>query len=491
MSSKTPEQNKADDIPQIVMPTYSYWSLETEPDGRVTSYQFSAYIEMITGFKADYFRGGLKQWLGVVHPEDRQKVFNFLSSLMEREGEGVIEYRVLRPDGLVRWVSDSATSVSLPGDIMRLDGAVSDITERKQAEEMLKRSNQQLAGWIHELQERKGKMDLLENISNALQPCLQLEDVYAVLARFAGEIFPNQPGALYLYDVDTGSLKQSAAWGHFEADLSWNADNCRAWQSGKVQVSPGTHTRLLCKHDQSRGLDEMMFLCAPLIAQGERVGVLYLRRKANDFSEGEPYDSVEFWKSMVAMITERLAFVILNLKLRSELAHQSVRDPLTGMYVRRYLEEAIQREIPRAMRYKRSFGLIKIEIDHLEGVNESMGPAAGNAILQALGKFLLSQIRSSDVGCHMGSGEFVMLLPEASLEDTINRAEVLRMEVKNKHILFGGHYLKTVTLSIGVSAYPQHGAHFDDLLAAAQKAVNQAKEKGRDQVVVAQILPTR
>jgi diguanylate cyclase (GGDEF)-like protein len=352
---------------------------------------------------------------------------------------------------------------------------------------MLKRSNQELAVWINELQERKSKMDLLESISNALQPCNRLEDVYRVLVKYAEEIFPNQPGALYLYDMDASSLQKSVAWGEFTGDADWNADSCHAWQTGKPHVAPGTNNRLLCKHDQNQARDETMYLCAPLVAQGERVGVLYLRRKANDFSEGEQYDSVEFWKSMAMMITERLGFLILNLKLRSDLANQSVRDSLTGMYIRPYLEESIQREIPRAVRYKRSFGLIMVDLDNLEAINETMGHAAGNAVLQAFGKFLLSQIRSSDVGCHFGGKEFVMLLPEASLEDTANRAELFRMEGKNMRVLFGGHHLKSVTLSIGVAAFPQHGETLEELMSAAGNALAQAKTNGHDQVVVAQL----
>jgi diguanylate cyclase (GGDEF)-like protein/PAS domain S-box-containing protein len=487
MKEKTPAQNKPDTTRKIVMPTSAYWTLEREADGHLSLYQFSPFIEMITGFKADYFTEGIKQWLGVVHPEDRQNMFDFLSNLMDREGEGVIEYRVMRPDGLVRWVSDCATSVRLQDDVMRLDGAVSDITERKQAEEMLKRSNQQLAVWINELQERKSKMDLLESVSSALQPCNNLNEVYHVLIKYAEEIFPDQPGALYLYDIKSDTLQQSVKWGEFTGASSWEADTCHAWQSGKPHVSPGTNNRLLCKHDHNHAHDEMMYLCAPLVAQGERVGVLYLRRNVNDFSEGEQYDSVEFWKSMAMMITERLGFVILNLKLRSDLANQSVRDPLTGMYVRRYLEESIQREIPRSIRYKRSFGLILIDIDNLDAINETMGRAAGNAVLQSFGKFLLSQIRSSDVSSRLGGDEFMMLLPEASLEDTANRAELFRMEGKNIRVLFGGHHLKTVTLSIGVAAFPQHGDNVGELFEAVEKALAKAKAKGCDQMVIAAV----
>jgi diguanylate cyclase (GGDEF)-like protein len=175
------------------------------------------------------------------------------------------------------------------------------------------------------------------------------------------------------------------------------------------------------------------------------------------------------------------------LKLRNDLANQSVRDPLTGMYIQRYLFESLAHEISRATRYKRSMGLIMIDIDNFHSISETMGHAAANAVLQALGKSLLSQIRSSDIGCRFEGSTFVILLSEASLEDTARRAEVLRMGGKNLRIMFGGHQLKSLTLSIGVAAYPQHGDTPDELVKTLEAAVNLAKNRGRDQVVTAEL----
>jgi diguanylate cyclase (GGDEF)-like protein/PAS domain S-box-containing protein len=486
MKDSSMDHNASESKKTSFIPPASYWSMEVGADGNLIVYHFSPLIELIVGFKPDYFNAGLKQWLGVVHPEDRQKVFDFLSRLMRTEGEALLEYRIIRPDGLVRWVSDCVSSVRLSDDGMRLDGSISDISDRKQAEDLLKRSNQQLSSWISELHQRKNKIELLENISKALQPCTKLEEVYEALASYAEEIFASQPGALYLYDVYSGDLKRVVSWANFDAEFRFNADACFAWQSGKVHLSPGSNHKLLCKHDQKHVHEALLYLCAPLVAQGERVGVLYLRRAVNDFEEKEAYDSLEFWKSMATMITERLAFVIQNLKLRQDLLNQSVHDSWTGLHIRHYFEEALQGETRRSKRHQRSIGIILMDIDHLDQVNETMGQIAGNAILQAFGKYILSQIRGSDVACRYGMDEFAILLPEASLEDTAHRAEFLRSEGKKLHISLGDSQLQPLSLSIGVAAFPQQGDNMEALLNAAQHALIMAKEKGRDRVVVAE-----
>ncbi len=463
----------------------AYWFWELDTQGETNIYQFSPAIEQITGFEAGYFTSGLKHWLGVVYPEDRQIVFDFLSKLMREESEGSLEYRIMRPDGLLRWVSDCAVSIRLPDNGMRLDGSVSDITERKQAEEMLKRSNMQLGVWINELQQRKSKVELMESISKALQACARLEEVKEVVVKYAGEVFPNQAGALYLFDAVSNNLQQEISWNNFEAENQFSADSCFAWQDSLAHISPGSGNQFVCEHDRSLLKEDLLYLCAPLLAQGERVGVLYLRRAINDFEGKEAYDSVEFWKSLAMMVAERLAFVVLNLKLRQDLLEQSVHDPLTGLFTSRYFEEALQGEIRRALRYRRSLGLMLIEVDRLDEIDSSLGQAAINVILQTFGKFISSQIRSSDVACYYGGNKFAVLLAEASLDDSYRRAEVFRMSGENQRIIFNGRWLKTITLSIGVSAFPQHGDTPEDVLKAAQDALNMAINKGRNFAVMA------
>jgi len=163
----------------------------------------------------------------------------------------------------------------------------------------------------------------------------------------------------------------------------------------------------------------------------------------------------------------------------------SVRDVLTGLFNRRYLEETLERELRRAERKGLSLGIIMLDVDHFKRINDTYGHAAGDAVLQELGPLLKGHIRMSDIACRYGGEEFVLILPEASLEVTRRLAEHLRQDAKLLTVSFNGMLMETVTLSLGVAAFPEHGSNQVSLLAAVDAALYRAKMEGRNRVIVA------
>jgi diguanylate cyclase (GGDEF)-like protein len=163
----------------------------------------------------------------------------------------------------------------------------------------------------------------------------------------------------------------------------------------------------------------------------------------------------------------------------------SVRDPLTGLYNRRYMEEILALEIIRAMRKEYPIGIIMVDIDHFKRFNDLHGHAAGDAVLSQAGNFLRKYVRASDAACRYGGEEFVFILPEASQKITQMRAEHMREEIRNLHISFQDQILEAVTLSIGVAVFPMNGSTGEAILRAADAALYQAKDAGRDRVIVA------
>jgi len=163
----------------------------------------------------------------------------------------------------------------------------------------------------------------------------------------------------------------------------------------------------------------------------------------------------------------------------------SVRDPLTGLYNRRYMEEILALEIIRAMRKEYPIGIIMVDIDHFKRFNDIHGHAAGDAILSQVGSFLRKYLRASDAACRYGGEEFLFILPEASQKITHMRAEQMREEIRNLHISFQDQILEAVTLSIGVAVFPLNGSTGEAILRAADNALYQAKDAGRDRVIVA------
>ena len=172
------------------------------------------------------------------------------------------------------------------------------------------------------------------------------------------------------------------------------------------------------------------------------------------------------------------------LKSQALLREQSVRDHLTGLFNRRYMEETLERELLRAARRQLSLGVIMLDLDNLKQFNDIWGHGAGDEILRALGKLLLRQVRGEDIACRYGGDEFILILPDASQDVTRERAESICEQAKQFHLQFEGQSLTAVTLSLGVAVFPKHGVTSTRILRAVDTALYRAKHEGRDRVIV-------
>lgn len=169
----------------------------------------------------------------------------------------------------------------------------------------------------------------------------------------------------------------------------------------------------------------------------------------------------------------------------AELREESVRDVTTGLFNRRYLEETLAREVKRAARKEYSLGVIMIDIDHFKNINDTFGHAAGDAFLKEFGKFLKDQVRQYDIACRFGGEEFVLMLPEVSMDLAKERAESMREKAKLLQVQYKDHTLDPVTISLGVAVFPEHGPTGEAVLKSADDALYKAKNEGRDRMVVA------
>jgi diguanylate cyclase (GGDEF)-like protein len=190
-------------------------------------------------------------------------------------------------------------------------------------------------------------------------------------------------------------------------------------------------------------------------------------------------------RQRIQSIIDSLSLSIANLKLRATLRQQSIRDPLTGLYNRRYMEETLERELLRASRNHESVGVIMLDIDNFKNFNDTFGHQAGDVLLQSLGHFFHSHVRGEDVACRYGGEEFILLLPGSTREQTFQRAEEMRKDAQNLNVSFRGQSLGAITLSFGVSVFPDHGTTPDILIQKADQALYRAKSEGRNRVIVA------
>jgi diguanylate cyclase (GGDEF)-like protein len=228
-------------------------------------------------------------------------------------------------------------------------------------------------------------------------------------------------------------------------------------------------------------------LCVPISTSGEMIlGILSLccdhRPSVDPDSDGN--DRIETKRIVLTRVAEHYALALVNLRLRESLRMECIRDPLTGLYNRRYMEESLEREALRARRHNTSIGIIMLDIDHFKHFNDIFGHEAGDIVLKELGSFLRAHTRGEDIACRYGGDEFLVILPETSQEIVIQRAQELHIGVKKLKIVYRGRLLH-ITISAGVAVLPDQSSNVKDVVKAADSAMYQAKERGRDQVVVA------
>jgi diguanylate cyclase (GGDEF)-like protein len=219
------------------------------------------------------------------------------------------------------------------------------------------------------------------------------------------------------------------------------------------------------------------YLCIPILAQGEALGILHFQ--ATD--EAPALADAEL--PLKTTFAAQVGLSVANIRLREALRSQSIKDPLTGLYNRRYLTEMLDREIRRAVRAEQSLGILMLDLDHFKKFNDTYGHEAGDTVLREAAAFLSKSIRVEDIVCRFGGEEFVVILPTADLNAAHARAERIRSKLRELMVLHQGLSLGMITVSIGVSALPEHGTSPKELLEAAYGALYRAKREGRDRVV--------
>jgi diguanylate cyclase (GGDEF)-like protein len=232
-----------------------------------------------------------------------------------------------------------------------------------------------------------------------------------------------------------------------------------------------------------RHADELTYLCVPMIAQSEAIGVLHVRQP-DAVMTGE---TMLAWLSeprqrLVVAIADHTALALANLRLRETLRNQSIRDPLTGLHNRRYMHEVLERELLRARRAEWSIGVLLLDLDKFKAVNDTYGHDAGDEVLKGVSRLLQSRLRAEDIVCRHGGEEFVVVLPQMPLESTLGRAEEIRQAVKGLSVAYRQHAIGPISTSIGAAAFPEHGSTITSLLEAADGALYRAKAQGGDRV---------
>jgi diguanylate cyclase (GGDEF)-like protein/PAS domain S-box-containing protein len=406
-------------------------------------------------------------------PEDRVKVQRVIDQALEGGMEfWSKEYRFQRRDETYADIMDRGYIIrDDKGKAYRMVGAMMDITERKQTDE-------QMGQYVNELQRRNGEIALLNEMSHLLQVCQSEDEAYKIIADLANQLFPRTAGALYLVNAARTLVSAVALWGDLpSAERMFAPDDCLALRRGLTHPLGEDQAGQNCLH-LGEPLPAATF-CLPMQAQSETIGVLHVQSQ-----QKENLDEAK--RQLAYTVVEQAGMALSNLKLREALREQSIRDPLTGLYNRRYMEAALKQQLSRVTRQLHPLGIIMIDIDHFKSFNDTHGHAAGDALLRELCKLLQSHIRGEDIACRYGGEEFTLIMPDASLEVAQQRAEHLRQQAKQLQWQDASQFHEGITLSAGVAIYPEHGRTIENVMRAADAALYRAKQEGRDRVVVAE-----
>jgi len=379
------------------------------------------------------------------------------------------------------------------GEIMHFIAIKQDITERKHAEQVLSKRSDQIA--------------TLNRVMRSLSSSLDLSKVLDMILQEIQQVIPYDSASIWLCKED--SLEIIAAYGFTNPEAligktftlsSSNNANARVIRSRMplIENDISSSFNALQNGNQTKTMNRG-WMGVPMIIGDRVIGMLALDKNVPNFytqeqsqfavafaaQAGIAIENARLYSDAQKELMEKIEAEEKLLKLQKELEEQAIRDSLTGLYNRRFLDETLSRELSRAERDKYSVSVVMLDLDHFKNFNDSYGHDVGDLMLKQLGKMLTSQVRAGDIACRYGGEEFVVVMPKASLSVARQRANDWRIKFESQEIEYEGEVLNA-TLSAGVAVYPLHGTTSEEIVRRADQAMYAAKAAGRNQVNVAQ-----
>ena len=335
-----------------------------------------------------------------------------------------------------------------------------------------------------ELLHENQRLRHLYKLSAGLQRCDSLAEVHRVLPILMRPLVQNTSGRVLLMNLAKTHLKEVLHWGDrpklsqpcspahcpvVKAIHSCQCDDGWLLTNGKDPLGDCP----LLTDDQG----QLYNLCFPVKnANGSLIGILSFW--------GEPFHMpIENVWQLANTLVEQITFTLKRIHQLDILQNQSIRDPLTGLFNRRYLADLLPQLLNQAGHDNYPISLIMADIDHFKHINNQFGYLAGDQVLKDFALLLKGFVRGTDIACRYGGEEFVLILPDLSLHAAQQRAERIRQDLQYFTMRHGTRNLGSITLSVGVSSFPAHGITAEDLIAAADQALYQAKTTGRNRVI--------
>ena len=433
-------------------------------------------------------RTTFKELEALVHPDDLDQQRAVIRDLLTGNSRFYqAEHRVRTHSGDYIWVQShgQVAERNAAGRVVRVVGTNADITHRKHAEEELKEAHAKLGSGVKVLEQRNREITLLAELSNFLTSCVTVEEACTAIPKYCETLFPHEHGALYLFRASRDHLNPYASWGSPRDEiLPFKPEDCWALRRGRPHTVFDPQKDAVCGHIAAHYKAES-HMCIPLVVQSDLMGLMWITL-ANPESSGVETDATKNGKQQLAVtLSEQIALALSNIRLRENLRQQTIRDALTGLYNRRFLEESLNREIARCKRNGTVFGVLMIDVDHFKRFNDTFGHDAGDGVLREVARGLQENTREGDIVCRFGGEEFIVVLPDTDRRGAATRAGRILCVVRDLHVTHNDKTLGSITTSIGLAMYPQNGETVKALIQSADQALYAAKGAGRDRLVEA------
>lgn len=380
---------------------------------------------------------------------------------------------IYRVDGLIKSLTATvsvATALALWPLLPRVIGY---INTRSSEQKDLQAKNHMLENSLALLEHRSAELTGLTRVSAMMQATRTTDELLCIVRDTLEHLEVSRSGALFLTEPggSTTTTQQRWVWGIIpENQWCLSAASCWALRLGREFPAANDSPGVQCNQATSGSCQH---LCMPMIAAGETLGLAQFR----DITVTD-----EATLAIVKTLIEQAAMIVANIRLREKLTEQSMRDPLTGLYNRRFLNESRELEEHRSNRGKSSFVLAVFDLDNFKGINDQFGHEAGDEVLRQFGKVLLMNTRRADVACRYGGDEFVVLFAGADEPTAYQRAEAIRRTMEEKTLWLGARQLGTVTVSVGIAGRISPTGEVQSALQAADAVLYRSKQHGKNRV---------
>jgi len=397
-------------------------------------------------------------------------VQNLISTFRAELETGEAKYSTL--SGKLGYAANAVTILQLLSGVICLVAFVFATTAGKR---------QAAARWntLADANRQREKIVRLSEMTDMLQSANNHSDSNEVLRATAIELMPSFGGALYVFNNSRDRLVLSASWNlPAECNLpdAIGLSHCWALKRGKRHINRPGAGHLCCDHD----VGHHDTLEIPMIARGEILGLFQIHAPA-----GSPPEALEQIIETATEIADAMSLALSNIALRELLRSQALRDPLTGLYNRRYMEDSLQRSVLIAAREKTPLSVIMIDLDHFKRLNDQFGHAKGDSVLRDAAAVLTGRLRESDVACRYGGEEMIIVMPGCDMAAAAYKAEQLRADIE----ALSGPNNAPVSASFGVASLSPGSSSASELVANADAALYRAKKEGRNRVMTA-AMPT-